>query len=53
MKLTINQNGVFLDDQEIPNCSQVDLKNISPIDYMEAVLHVEVDEADVAWSVKR
>lgn len=52
MKLSINQNGVFLDDREIPNCSQVDLKNISPIDCMEAVLHVEVDEADVEWAVK-
>lgn len=52
MKLAVNDRGIFLDGQEIPNCTQVDLKNISPIEGMEAVLHIHVNEADVRWRVK-
>lgn len=49
MKLTVSEKGVFLDGHEIPQCTQVDLKNISPVDGMEAVLHVDISEADVQW----
>ena len=49
MKLTINSNGVFLDDVEIPRCLSVDIKNISQTERMEAVLHVVVDETDVQF----
>ena len=52
MNLTVNENGVFLDGQEVPNCTQVDLKNISPVEGMEAVLHVHVNKADVNWEIK-
>lgn len=52
MKLTINENGVFLNGKAIPACTQVDLKNISPVEGMEVVLHVRVNEADVKWTVK-
>lgn len=52
MELTINEHGVFLDGKEVPCCTQVDLKNISPVDGMEAVLHVHVNKADVKWEVK-
>ena len=52
MKLTVSEKGVFLDGHEIPQCFQVDLKNISPVDGMEAVLHVDVSEADIQWAVK-
>lgn len=52
MKLTVSEKGVFLDGHEIPQCTQVDLKNISPVDGMEAVLHVDVNEADIQWAVK-
>ena len=51
LKLTVKQNGVWLDEQKILNCTQIDIKNISPINGMEAVLHVHVDEADVRWAV--
>lgn len=51
MKLMVNERGVFLDGQEIPNCTQVDIKNIRPLDAMEVLLHVAVDEADVRWRV--
>lgn len=52
MNLTINESGVFLNGKEIPQCTQVDLKNISPVEGMEAVLHIHVNEADVHWKVK-
>ena len=52
MNLTVNESGVFLDGQEVPNCTQVDLKNISPVEGMEAVLHVHVNKADVKWEIK-
>lgn len=52
MKLTVNENGVFLDGQKIPKCVQIDIKNINPIDGMKAALHVEVNEVDVQWAVK-
>lgn len=52
MNLTINESGVFLNGKEIPQCTQVDLKNISPVEGMEAVLHIHVNEADVHWIVK-
>ncbi len=51
MKLTVNHEGVWIDEKEIKNCTQIDIKNISPINEMEVVLHVHVDEADVQWSV--
>ncbi len=51
MKLTVNEAGVYLNEHEVPNCTQVDVENISPINGMEVVLHVHVDEADVRWSV--
>lgn len=52
MTLTVNETGVYLDGNEIPNCTQVDLKRISPVGCMEVVLHVEVNKADVKWAVK-
>lgn len=51
-KLTINESGVFLDERPVPNCTRVDIKNICPIDRMEVVLHLMVNEADVQWEVK-
>lgn len=52
MKLTINENGVYLDDHKVEKCTRVDIKNIDPVDGMEVVLHVSINEADVKWSVK-
>lgn len=52
MKLTVNETGVFLDERPVPNCTRVDLKNICPLDHMEVVLHLEVNEAEVQWKVK-
>ena len=49
MKLTVNHDGVFLDEQKIKNCTQVDVKNINAITEAEVVLHVYVDEADIQW----
>lgn len=51
MKLTVNEAGIFLDNQKVQNCTRVDVENISPINGMEVVLHVHVDEADVQWVV--
>lgn len=50
-KITINESGVFLDEQPVPNCTRVDIKNICPIDQMEVVLHVMANKADVQWEV--
>lgn len=49
MKLEVNSNGVFLDGVAVQHCTAVDIKNISPGDTMEAVLHVDVDEADISY----
>ena len=51
MKLTVNKDGVFLDDQKIRWVTRIDLQNINPDDGMEAVLHVLVTEAEVAWAL--
>lgn len=52
MKLKVDERGVFLDGREVPNCTQVDIQKISPVEGMEAVLHIHVNEADVQWQVK-
>lgn len=53
MKLTVNRTGVYLDNQPIKRCTSIELKNIDRTsDYMEAVLHVDVSEADIQWKLK-
>lgn len=53
MKLTVNRTGVYLDDQPIQRCTSIELKNIGyTSDYMEAVLHVDISEADIQWKLK-
>lgn len=52
VKLTVNKDGVFLDDQQIRWVTRIDLQNIDPDDGMEAVLHVLVTEAEVDWKVR-
>lgn len=53
MKLTVNRTGVYLDGQPIQRCTSIELKNIDRTsDYMEAVLHVDVSEADIQWKLK-
>lgn len=49
MKLTVNANGVWLDEHEIKNCTQVDIKNINPVDNIQVLLHLTVDEVDVQY----
>lgn len=52
-KLTVNRTGVYLDGQPIQRCTSIELKNIDRTsDYMEAVLHVDVSEADIQWKLK-
>lgn len=54
MKILAIKNGeVRLDGIEILNCTQIDLKNINPCEPMEVVLHVDVDEVDIQYSVKQ
>lgn len=52
MKLIVNKDGVFLDDQQIRWVTRIDLQNIDPDDGMEAVLHVLVTEAEIDWKVR-
>lgn len=52
VKLTVNKDGVFLDDQQIRWVTRIDLQNIDPDDGMEAVLHVLVTEAEIDWKVR-
>ena len=52
LKLTVNKDGVFLDDQKIRWVTRIDLQNIDPDDGMEAVLHVLITEAEVYWKVR-
>ena len=50
--IRIDQSGVYLNGVEIPKCSSVTLKNISPIGPMEAVITIEFDEAKIAYRIK-
>lgn len=52
MEIKIDETGVFLDGQPIPNCTRVDIKNICPLDQIEVVLHVMANQADVQWEAK-
>ena len=49
IKLTVNHDGVWMDEKKIKNCTQIDIKNINPIDTIQVVLHLEVDEVDVQY----
>ena len=49
MKLTVNHDGVWLNNKKIQNCTQVDIKNINPIETIQVVLHLTVDEVDVQY----
>ena len=47
MKLTVNKQGVFLDDLKIPLCFAVEIKNICALELSEVVLHLQVSEVAV------
>ena len=50
MKLTVSPDkGILLDGHPVERCTKVEIKNISPGEYMEVVLHVDVTEADIQW----
>ena len=49
MKLNVSQNGVFLNGEKIPNCSEVGIK-IDPVERPEVTLRITVDEVDVQYS---
>lgn len=50
--LAINEKGVFLNGQEIHKCTRVDIAKIGTGDYPEVVLHMDMNEIDVKWTVK-
>lgn len=52
MKLKVTPKGVWLDDQKIKGCTQVDIKNINPIKDIEVRLHLIIDEVDVQYHSK-
>lgn len=52
MKLKVSPKGVWLDNQEVKGCTQVDIKNINPIKDIEVLLHLTVDEVDVRYHSK-
>lgn len=53
MKLTVSPDkGILLDGHPVERCTKVEIKNISPGEYMEVVLHVDVTEADIQWKAK-
>ena len=49
MKLKVNHSGVWLDNNKLSGCTQVDIKNINPVDNIQVVLHMVVDEVDVEY----
>lgn len=49
MKLKINHSRVWLDDHQLSGCTQVDIKNINPVDNIQVRLHMVVDEVDVQY----
>lgn len=48
----IKEGYVFLNDIKIPNVTGIDIKNISPFDGMEVVLHIHADQADIRYSTR-
>ncbi len=47
--LKISPAGVYLNGIKIPCCSSVNIKNINPIDPMEATITISVYEIDVDY----
>lgn len=48
MKLEIDAEGrVWLNDHEIESVSSVDIKNINPIERIDVVLNIQVDEINI------
>lgn len=49
-KVTISNNGVFIDDQEISGVTRAEIININPgTELMEVVLHIGVKEVDAQY----
>lgn len=52
-KLQITPEGtVLLNGTEVKWCLGLDIKNIDPLNGMEVLLHISVDEVDVNYKVK-
>lgn len=51
-KLVSTEDGVFLNGVRLNFVTQLDVKNISPDGVMEAVIHIDVHEADIQHKVK-
>lgn len=49
MKISINNNGVFLDGQKVTEVTRVDVINLNPITDMEVVLHIAASEIEVDY----
>lgn len=51
-KLVSTEDGVFLNGVRLNFVTQLDVKNISPDGVMEAVIHIDIHEADIQHKVK-
>lgn len=52
-RLVVKDGEVYLDGIRLLKCRQIDLKNINPTESMEVVLHVDVDEVDIQYSIRQ
>lgn len=50
-KLVSTEDGVFLNGVRLNFVTQLDVKNISPDGVMEAVIHIDIHEADIQHKV--
>lgn len=52
MKLTVNNTGVYLDNQKIHHVTKIDLIELMPGSPKVVALQLEVDEVDIQASIE-
>lgn len=53
MKLTVNNTGVYLDNQKIHHVTKIDLIELMPGSPKVVALQLEVDEVDIQASISK
>lgn len=51
-KLEMKEDGLYLNGVRLNYVTSFDVKNISPDGEMEAVIHIDIHEADIKHKIK-
>lgn len=49
--LKTTEDGIFLNGAKLDSVTRLDIENISPDGEMEAVIHIDIHEADIKHKV--